>query len=65
LNSALDGNEWSASRPSRFTSGKTVLGTYWVEDWMLVLGAVEKKKALAFERNRTPAVQHIAHHYSN
>jgi hypothetical protein len=30
LTSALDGCEWSASRPYRFTSGERVPGTHWI-----------------------------------
>jgi hypothetical protein len=30
LTSALDGGEWSASRPGRFTPRERAPGTYWV-----------------------------------
>jgi hypothetical protein len=30
LTSALDGGEWSASRPGRFTSGEIAADTHWV-----------------------------------
>jgi hypothetical protein len=34
LTSALDGGEWSASRPGRFTSGETNPGTYSIWGWV-------------------------------
>jgi hypothetical protein len=30
LTSALDGGQWSASRPGRFTPRESALGTYWI-----------------------------------
>jgi hypothetical protein len=30
LTSALDGGEWSASRPGRFISGEIAPGTHWI-----------------------------------
>jgi hypothetical protein len=30
LTSALDGGEWSAVRPDRFTPGESVLDTHWI-----------------------------------
>jgi hypothetical protein len=47
LTLALEGNEWSASRPSRFTSGEKAIGTYWMGDWegpIAGLDAVAKRK---------------------
>jgi hypothetical protein len=32
--SALDGGEWSASRPGRITPGKRTPGTHWIGGWM-------------------------------
>jgi hypothetical protein len=32
LTSALDGDEWSASRPDRFTPGETVPIFHWIGD---------------------------------
>jgi hypothetical protein len=34
LTSALDGGEWSASRPRRFTPEETALGTHCLGDWV-------------------------------
>jgi hypothetical protein len=45
--SILDGGEWSALRPGRFTSGERVHSTHWIGSWMGLgtgLDAVEKRK---------------------
>jgi hypothetical protein len=45
--SALDGGEWSASRPARFTPSERAPGTHWIEGWVgprAVLDAVVKRK---------------------
>jgi hypothetical protein len=34
LTSALDGGEWSASRPGRFTPGKRALRNHWMGGWV-------------------------------
>jgi hypothetical protein len=34
LISALDGGEWSASRPGRFTPRERVRGTHWIGGWV-------------------------------
>jgi hypothetical protein len=34
LISTLDGGEWSASHPGRFTSGERVPGTHWIGGWV-------------------------------
>jgi hypothetical protein len=47
LTSALDGEEWSASHPGRFTSREKAPGTTWIEAWVgprVVLDAVVKRK---------------------
>jgi hypothetical protein len=47
LTSALDGSEWSASRPGRFTPRERVPGTYWIGGWVdprAVLDAVVERK---------------------
>jgi hypothetical protein len=47
LSSALDGGEWSASRPGRFTPRERALGTHWIGGWLdprAVLDAVVKIK---------------------
>jgi hypothetical protein len=48
LTSALAGDEWSASRPSRFTLAETVLGSHWIEGWVeprVGLDDAEKKNS--------------------
>jgi hypothetical protein len=34
LTSVLDGDEWSASRPGRFTPGEGAHGTHWLGGWV-------------------------------
>jgi hypothetical protein len=34
LPSALNGGEWSASHPSRFTPRKGALGSHWIGGWV-------------------------------
>jgi hypothetical protein len=34
LTSALDGGEWSTSRPCRFNPGETDPGSYWTRRWL-------------------------------
>jgi hypothetical protein len=49
LTSALVGGEWSASHPSRFTSGESAPGTHWMRGWVdprAGLEDVEKRKFL-------------------
>jgi hypothetical protein len=49
LASALDGGEWSASRPCRFISGERSPGTHWIGGWVnriVGLDAAEKRKIL-------------------
>jgi hypothetical protein len=71
LTSALDGGEWSASRPDRFTSRKRAPGTHWIGGWVgsrAVLDAVVKEKIPSPRREsnpRTPIVQPVAQRYNN
>jgi hypothetical protein len=47
LTSALDGQEWSASRPGRFTPGERAPSSHWIRGWLgskASLDVVEKKK---------------------
>jgi hypothetical protein len=34
LTSALEGGEWSASRPGRFSPSKRAPGTHWIGGWV-------------------------------
>jgi hypothetical protein len=46
LTSALDGSEWSASRPGRFIPRERALDTHWIGGWVgpgAVLGVVMKR----------------------
>jgi hypothetical protein len=61
--SVLDGGEWSASRPCRFTPRETAPVTHWIGGWVsprAVLDAVVKRKMPSPRREskpRTPIVQ--------
>jgi hypothetical protein len=49
LTSAVAGDEWSASRPCRFTPGERAPGTHWIRGWVnprAGLDDVEKRKFL-------------------
>jgi hypothetical protein len=49
LTSILDGGEWSASRPSRFSPREGNFDIYWIGDWLdyrAVLNDEEYKKNL-------------------
>jgi hypothetical protein len=54
---ALDGGEWSASRPGRFTSGDRAPGTHWIGGWMgsrAGLDAVTKRENPCPARESNP-----------
>jgi hypothetical protein len=71
LTLALDGGEWSASRPGRFTPKERAPGTHWIGGWVgprAVLDAVVKRKipSPCRESNpRTPIVQLVAQRYTD
>jgi hypothetical protein len=71
LTSALDGGEWSASHPGRFTPRERAPRTHWIGGWVglrTVLGAVVKRKIPSPRRewnHRTPIVQPVAQRYTN
>jgi hypothetical protein len=57
LTSALDGGEWSASRPGRFTLSERAPGTHWIGSWVgprTVLDAVVKRKSPSPRRESNP-----------
>jgi hypothetical protein len=66
LTSALDGGEWSTSRPDRFTSRERAPDTHWIGGWVdptAVLDEVIRRKIPNPRREsnpRTPIVQPIA-----
>jgi hypothetical protein len=71
LTAALDGDEWSASCPGRFTPRERALGTHWIGGWVGprdVLDAVVKRKIPSPRREskpRTPIVQSVAQRYTD
>jgi hypothetical protein len=57
LTSALDGGEWSDSRPGRFTPRERAPGTHWIGGWVgprVVLDAVVKRKIPSPRRESNP-----------
>jgi hypothetical protein len=71
LTSALDGGEWSASRPGRFIARERDPGTRWIGGWVVpraVLNATVKKKIPSPRREsnpRTPNIQPVAQRYTD
>jgi hypothetical protein len=60
--SELDGGEWSASRPGRFTPGVRAPTTPWVGGWVVPRAGLDAvtKKFPAPAKYRTPVVQPVA-----
>jgi hypothetical protein len=71
LTSALDGGEWSASRPGRFITKERAPGSHWIGGWVgpsAVLDTVMKRKIPSPHRKsnpRTPIVQPVAQRYTD
>jgi hypothetical protein len=71
LTPALDGGEWSVSRPGRFNPRERAPGTYWIGGWLdprAVLDAVVKRKIPCPRwepKIRTPIVQPVAQRYTD
>jgi hypothetical protein len=71
LTSALDGGEWSASRPGRFIPRERAPGTHWIGVRVgprVVLDAVVKRKIPSPRQEsnlRTPIVQAVAQRYTD
>jgi hypothetical protein len=71
LTSALDGGEWSTSRPGRFTPRERALSTHWIGGWVgpkSVLDAVVKRKIPSSRREsnpKTPLVQSEDQRYTD
>jgi hypothetical protein len=71
LTSALDGGEWSASRPGRFTPKERAPGTHWIGGFVgtrTVLDAVVKREIPSPRRESnpvTPIVQPVAQRYTD
>jgi len=54
LTSALDGGEWSASRPTCFTLGETAPGILWIGGWVGHRAAVAEWKISSSYRESNP-----------
>jgi hypothetical protein len=71
LTSALDGGEWSGSRPGHFIPRERDPGTHWIGGWLsprAVLDAVVKRKIPNPRRESnptTPIIQPVAQRYSD
>jgi hypothetical protein len=71
LNSALDGGEWSASRPGRFTPKERAPAAPWIGGWVgrkAVLDTVVKRRIPSPRRewnSRTPIVLPVAQRYTD
>jgi hypothetical protein len=71
LTSALDGGEWSASRPGRFTPRERATGTHWIGGWVgsrAGLDTLSNRKIPIPRRESNPdhlIVQPIASHYTD
>jgi hypothetical protein len=69
--SALEGGEWSASRPDRLTPRERNPGTHWAGGWVgsrAFLDAVVKRRITSPppELNpRTPTIQPVAQRYTD
>jgi hypothetical protein len=71
LTSALDGGEWSTSRPGLFNPREKEPDTHWIGGWVgprAVLDVVVKRKIPNPRRelnSRTPVVQPVAQRYTD
>jgi hypothetical protein len=69
--SALEGDEWSVSRPGRFTPRERASGTHWIGGWVGLradLNAVVKRKipsAHPESKLRTPFVLPVIQRYTD
>jgi hypothetical protein len=63
--SALDGGEWSASRPVHFTPGEMAPCTLWIGGWVGTRAGLWTKENSCQEGNRTRAVHPVARRYTH
>jgi hypothetical protein len=68
LTSAVDGGEWSTSRPGRFSHRERVPATLWIGGWVgpragLGCGGEEKNSQLLLELE-PPIIQPVAQRYT-
>jgi hypothetical protein len=55
FNSGLNGDEWTASRPCRFTPEEIALVSHWIGGWVgprFGLDAVEKRKTCLYQESK-------------
>jgi hypothetical protein len=65
LTSALDGGDWSAPRPGRFTPKARVLGTHWVGGWVSRSGrGGEEKNSQPLPGIEPRIIQPVAQRYT-
>jgi hypothetical protein len=62
MTSALDGGEWSVSRPGRFTPEERVLDTHYLES---LVGPQSRSGRYGEEKDHTPAGQAVAPRYKD
>jgi hypothetical protein len=68
LTSALVGEEWSASRPGRFTNRERAPDIHWIGGWVgprACLNDVEKRKFLTPPGLELSVVQPVASRYTD
>jgi hypothetical protein len=68
LTSALDGGEWSASRPGRLTPGKIAPCIHWRGGWAgprACRDAMEKRKILSLPGVELPTFHPVARRYTD
>jgi hypothetical protein len=53
LTSAIDGGEWSVSRPGRFILGETIPGSYWIRGWV----GCRVRSGRGCEKKKSPIVE--------
>jgi hypothetical protein len=67
LTLAIDGGEWSASRPAALYSKETIHRTHWIEaGWTSELVWTQRleEKSFSSAGDRTPIVQSVIRHYA-
>jgi hypothetical protein len=71
LTSALDGGEWSASRPGRFTPRERAPATHWIGGWvgpracLDMVSKIKVPKPLRESNPDHPIVQLVASRYTD
>jgi hypothetical protein len=60
LTSALDGGEWSASRPGRFTLRERAPDTHWIGGWVGPRSGGKEKNSQPLPGLKPPIIQLVA-----